>query len=107
MIVNGACAGNSKLIIRIFKEAPIRWAACLHCRQSGQWQTIYNSCWLNSCLSGRRSLKITWAFITKSYLRSAAAARFLFFSEDLPDADLQRCSAFLQKVNDRPLQRQF
>ena len=56
-------------------------------------------CWLNPCRSGRRSLKITWAFITKSYLRSAAAARFLFFSEELPDADLQRYSASLQTVH--------
>jgi len=53
-------SGNGKLVSRIFKAAPIR------------------------------SLRITWGFITKSYLRSVAAARFLFFSKDLPEADMER-----------------
>lgn len=30
------------------------------------------------------------AFVTKSYLRKASEARYLFFSDDLPDSDLQR-----------------
>ena len=36
------------------------------------------------------SLRITWAFVSKAYARSPAAARELFFSADLPPADLDR-----------------
>ena len=47
-----------------------------------------------------RSLKITLAFVSKAYNRSAAAARDLFFSADLPAADLER-SAFLTALSVR------
>lgn len=36
------------------------------------------------------SFKITWAFVTKSFARSASACRDTFFSADLPDAVLLR-----------------
>ena len=37
-----------------------------------------------------RSIKTTWGFITKSHLRSPAACRELFFSDQMPDAEAQR-----------------
>ncbi len=37
-----------------------------------------------------RAARITWGFITKNYARSAASARDLFFSDDIPAADLER-----------------
>lgn len=54
-------AGNRELVKRITRAAPLK------------------------------SLKITWAFITKAYARSPSAARELFFSDDLPPAELDRC----------------
>ena len=61
-------SGNQQLVSRIFKR----------------------SAW--------RALKITWAFITKSYTRSPAAARDMFFSPDLPEDDLARYT-YIQALN--------
>ena len=41
--------------------------------------------------SPMRAARITWGFITKDYTRSAASAKDLFFSDDIPAADLDRC----------------
>ena len=38
-----------------------------------------------------RAVRITWGFITKGYTRSAASAKDLFFSDDVPAEDLNRC----------------
>ena len=37
-----------------------------------------------------RAARITWAFVTKAYTRSAASAKDLFFSNDIPAEDLER-----------------
>lgn len=37
-----------------------------------------------------KSIAITWGFITKSYIRSPAAAKSMFFSEDIPVDDMER-----------------
>lgn len=56
----GPPSGSGELVKRMFKSSPLR------------------------------SLRITWGFITKSYLRSASATRFLFFSDKLPEDELHR-----------------
>ncbi|KAK9867141.1 hypothetical protein WJX84_004221 [Apatococcus fuscideae] len=35
-------------------------------------------------------VRLTWGFITKSFLRSKSACREMFFSNDLPEADIDR-----------------
>ena len=62
--VSSFVAGNRDLIKRITRAAPLK------------------------------SLRITWAFISKAYARSSSAARELFFSDDLPLEDLDRCAHF-------------
>ena len=42
------------------------------------------------------SARITWGFITKSFLKSAADTRFLFFSPDLDEAELLTYHRLLQ-----------
>lgn len=39
--------------------------------------------------------RLAAGFITKSYLRSASAAKDLFFSADVRDADMNRCACTL------------
>ena len=43
---------------------------------------------LHGCPS--RSLKITYGFIRKTYQGNAGMAKEMFFSDDIPDEDLQR-----------------
>jgi hypothetical protein len=39
------------------------------------------------------SMRITWAFVGKSFATNLAACREAFFSPELPEADLKRCAA--------------
>ena len=57
-------SGNSEMVGRIVRRSPLRAA------------------------------RITWGFVTKAYTRSAASARDLFFSDDIPAEDLERHAAF-------------
>lgn len=61
----GPPAGSGGVVKRLFLATPLRW------------------------------FRILWGFITRSYLRSAEATRFLFFSEQLPQEDLLRYHKFL------------
>ena len=41
-----------------------------------------------------RAARITWGFITKAYTRSAASAKDLFFSDDIPAVDVARYAGY-------------